>query len=95
MNPYLPSTEAERTEMMRAIEVKGRAGTGDVEVTANEWARACNMREGYWLHVVYACASPTPQLVRVKDPFGTLLAKAKGSVLVSPRAVTEASKVLA
>ena len=28
----------------RAIEVKGRARTGDVEVTDNEWARACNLR---------------------------------------------------
>ena len=30
----------------RAIEVKGRAGTGDVEVSSNEWARAANLRDG-------------------------------------------------
>ena len=73
----------------RAIEVKGRAGTGDIEVSANEWAKACNMRDGYWLYAVYDCATPTPRLVRVQDPFGNLLAKAKGSMLVSARQVIE------
>ena len=42
----------------KAIEVKGRAGTGDVEASANEWARAANLRNGYWLYVVYDCATP-------------------------------------
>ena len=32
----------------RAIEVKGRARTGDIELTENEWAKACNLRAGYW-----------------------------------------------
>ena len=76
----------------RAIEVKGRAGTGDVEVSANEWARAANLREGYWLYVVYDCATPAPRLVRVRDPFGSLLAKAKGSVLVSAVQVATAAE---
>jgi SNF2 family DNA or RNA helicase len=77
----------------RAIEVKGRAATGDVEVSANEWAKACNMRQGYWLYAVYDCASPSPRLIRVRDPFGSLLAKAKGSVLVSQALVFEAGEV--
>lgn len=76
----------------RAIEVKGRAGTGDVEVSANEWARAANLRSGYWFYVVYDCATPAPRLVRVRDPFGSLLAKAKGSVLVSAAAVANAAR---
>ncbi len=67
----------------RAIEVKGRANSGDVEVSSNEWARAANLRDGYWLYVVYNCATPKQRLVRVQDPFGNLLAKAKGSVLIS------------
>jgi len=74
----------------RAIEVKGRARTGDVEVSSNEWARAANLREGYWLYAVYDCATPAPRLVRVRDPFGTLLARAKGSVLISAAQVQEA-----
>ncbi len=61
----------------RAIEVKGRAGTGDVELSENEWAKACNLRDGYWLHAVYDCATPRPRLVRVRDPFAKLLAKSR------------------
>ena len=34
----------------RAIEVKGRAGVG--EISENEWAKACNLRESYWLYAV-------------------------------------------
>ncbi|MEI6149363.1 MAG: DUF3883 domain-containing protein, partial [bacterium] len=76
----------------RSIEVKGRATTGDIEVSANEWAKACNMRQDYWLYAVNNCATPNPRLARVQDPFGNLLAKAKGSVLISAKDVAEASK---
>ncbi len=61
----------------RAIEVKGRAGTGDIELSGNEWAKACNLREGYWLYVVYDCATARPRLVRVRDPFAKLLARSR------------------
>lgn len=67
----------------RAIEVKGRAATGEIEVKDNEWAKAANLRDGYWLYVVYHCASPNPELLRVQDPFGSLLAKATGSMSIS------------
>ncbi len=76
----------------RSIEVKGRAGVGEVEVTANEWAKACNLRNDYWLYVVYDCATPHPRLVRVQDPFESLLAKAKSSVLISMSAVIHAAR---
>jgi len=75
----------------RCIEVKGRAGTGEVEVSDNEWSRACNLRERYWLYAVYDCATPKPQLVRVQDPFMRLLAKAKGSVLIGAKQILEAA----
>ena len=64
----------------RAIEVKGRAGSGNVILSDNEWAKACNLREGYWLYVVFDCATPRPRLVRVCDPFGKLLAKSRESI---------------
>ncbi|MBI2841718.1 MAG: DUF3883 domain-containing protein [Acidobacteria bacterium] len=76
----------------RGIEVKGRAGTGDIEILANEWAKACNMREAYWLYVIYDCATPAPRRVRVQDPFNRLLAKAKGSMLVGAKEVAEAAQ---
>ena len=59
----------------RCIEVKGRAATGEIEVTDNEWARACNLRADYWLYAVYHCATPTPQMARVQDPFEKLLVR--------------------
>ena len=76
----------------RAIEVKGRASTGDVEVSSNEWARAANLRDQYWLYVVYDCATASPKLARVQDPFGNLLASAKGSVLIKRAEVLRAER---
>ena len=61
----------------RAIEVKGRARDGAIELSANEWAKACNLRDGYWLYAVYDCATPRPRLVRVRDPFGKLLVRSR------------------
>lgn len=50
-----------------AIEVKGRAGRGQVQLTDNEWPTAANLREKYWLYVVFDCATE-PRLFRVRDP---------------------------
>ncbi len=66
----------------RAIEVKGRATIGSVEVTENEWARACILRDGFWMYVVFDCGATYPRLCRVRDPFARLLARAKGSVVI-------------
>jgi Domain of unknown function (DUF3883) len=65
-----------------AIEVKGRASVGDVELTENEYIKACNLRQRYWLYVVYECAKSAPRLLRIQDPFGKLIARAKGSVII-------------
>jgi hypothetical protein len=75
----------------RAIEVKGRAGVGEIELTENEWARACNERGRYWLYVVFDCGTPTPRLFRVKDPFGALVAKARGGVVIEAARIVESS----
>jgi hypothetical protein len=34
---------------------------GDVELTENEWVRACNQRDGYWLYVVFDCGTSHPR----------------------------------
>ena len=78
-----------------AIEVKGRAAIGKVEMSDNEWARACNLRDAYWLCVVFDCATPRPRLLRVCDPFGRLLARSRESVVdyaIPPGAVMEAAE---
>ena len=78
----------------RAIEVKGRAGTEGVELLENEWAKACNLRERYWLYVVFDCATPRPRLVRVRDPFAKLLVGERESrtFTITAGAVMEASE---
>jgi hypothetical protein len=91
-NPGFDLLSIRQGDEKRAIEVKGRAEMGDVEVSANEWAKACNMREGYWLYAVYDCATPSPMLFRVRDPFGRLLAKAKGSITISSSSIEGAQE---
>ena len=78
----------------RAIEVKGRAGTGGIEMSDNEWAKACNLRDEYWLYVVFDCATPHPRLMRVRDPFAKLLVRSRESIayIINPGAVIEAAE---
>jgi len=75
-----------------AIEVKGRARRGEIELSENEWAKACNLRDGYWLYVVYRCASSRPQLHRVRDPFGALIARNKGGVIIDEQTIINAAE---
>lgn len=76
----------------RDIEVKGRAGIGDIEISENEWAKACNLREKYWLYVVYGCANSNPQLIRIQDPFAKLIVKAKGGVMIDEQEILQAAE---
>ena len=77
----------------RRIEVKGRAGRDSIHMENNEWTQACHLREQYWLYVVFNCATPTPELVRVRDPFQCLLASATGSTAftIAASAIMEAA----
>ena len=59
---------------VRSIEVKGRTGRSAVQMEANEWKQAMNLGDSYWLYVVFDCATPRPQLFRVRHPFAKLLA---------------------
>jgi hypothetical protein len=67
----------------RAIEVKGRAQTGDIDISENEWSAACNLREKYWLYIVFDCGTSNPKLLRLRDPWNKLMAKACGYILDS------------
>jgi hypothetical protein len=58
----------------------------------NEWAKACNLRDRYWLYVVYDCETPQPRLLRVRDPFGKLIVKAKGGVLIDNHVIAVAAE---
>ncbi len=78
----------------RAIEVKGRAGTGGIELSENEWAKACNLRAEYWLYVVFDCATPHPRLMRVRDPFAKLLVRSRESIayIINPGDIVGAAE---
>ena len=53
---------------VRFIEVKGRAGVGEVALTTNEYKTAGRLKQDYWLYAVFHCAS-TPEVHTVQDPF--------------------------
>ncbi len=52
---------------VRYIEVKGRAGVGAVEISENEWLKAEQLGEDYWLYIV-TDALKAPSLYMVQDP---------------------------
>ena len=54
-------------DQIRYIEVKGRAGVGAVEISENEWLKAEQLGEEYWLYVVTK-AIQAPELYLVQDP---------------------------
>jgi hypothetical protein len=56
---------------VRYIEVKGRAAAGAVELSANEWLKAEQLGQDYWLYIVTG-AVQSPSLHRVQDPFHRL-----------------------
>jgi transcriptional regulator with XRE-family HTH domain/superfamily II DNA or RNA helicase len=65
-----------------AVEVKGRADRGQIQLTENEWPTAINVRDRYWLYVVVDCAK-NPVLYRVQDPAFKLAVKTRQSFTVN------------
>lgn len=51
----------------RFIEVKGRAGVGEIALTANEYKSAQSLGDEYWLYVVFNCTSE-PQVITIQNP---------------------------
>lgn len=65
----LPHPEDPMTAMdVRFIEVKGRATTGEIALTTNEYKTAVRLKEDYWLYVVFDCGGDSPNLQMVQDP---------------------------
>jgi superfamily II DNA or RNA helicase len=52
-HPEDPETAIE----VRFIEVKGRAGVGEIALTSNEFKTAERLKKDYWLYVVFDCGS--------------------------------------
>ncbi len=62
-HPEDPKTAVE----VRFIEVKGRAGIGQIALTANEYKTAQRLKADYWLYTVFHCGS-TPELHAIQNP---------------------------
>lgn len=52
---------------VRFIEVKGRAGVGEVALSTNEYNTATRLKQDYWLYVVYDCGTK-PTLNVIQNP---------------------------
>jgi SNF2 family DNA or RNA helicase len=53
---------------VKRIEVKGRRRGQSVRLTTNEWYKAQQLAETYWLYVVWDPLSASPELVRIQNP---------------------------
>ncbi|MGH9957199.1 MAG: DUF3883 domain-containing protein, partial [Pyrinomonadaceae bacterium] len=51
----------------RFVEVKGRAGVGEIALTANEYKTAQRLGDDYWLYVVFNCAFK-PEVTLIQNP---------------------------
>jgi len=64
-----PHPEDPKTAVdVRFIEVKGRAHTGEIALTANEYKTAQRLGLDYFLYVVFHCGTPEPSLNILRDP---------------------------
>jgi len=63
---------------VRRIEVKGRAQVNqEVSLTSNEWRKAQQLGDSYWLYVVWGCKTGSPQLLKIHNPAKVLVGDAK------------------
>ncbi len=55
---------------IRRIEVKGRTRGQPVRLTTNEWYKAAQLGDSYWLYVVWdPLQDPEPEPVMIQNPF--------------------------
>jgi superfamily II DNA or RNA helicase len=63
-----PHSEDPQTAIaVRFIEVKGRAGVGEIALTSNEYKTAQRLKNDYWLYVVFDCAKQ-PEVRALQNP---------------------------
>jgi hypothetical protein len=55
-------------DVIRYIEVKARARSGAIRLTSNEWKRARQWGNDYWLYIVADAGTQDPQLTRIQNP---------------------------
>jgi hypothetical protein len=63
-----PHSEDSKTfTEVRFIEVKGRAGVGEIFLSANEYRAAERLKTDFWLYAAFNCAG-TPELHTIQNP---------------------------
>jgi hypothetical protein len=75
-NPGFDIRSINQDGSVRYIEVKARAGIGDVALTQNEWFKAKRFKDDYYLYVVLN-ASSKPELFIIQNPAEKLNAQEK------------------
>jgi SNF2 family DNA or RNA helicase len=65
---------------VRRIEVKGRERGQPIRLTTNEWYKATQLAETYWLYIVWDPLGQSPELVRIQNP-GAVLDYAKKEIV--------------
>lgn len=53
---------------IRYVEVKARAQSGAIRLSANEWKKARHFGEKFWLYVVTEAGTDSPQLHQIQNP---------------------------
>lgn len=64
--------EATGEVFVKRVEVKGRLRGQPVRLTTNEWYKAQQLAETYWLYVVWGPLSDSPELMRIHNPVAKL-----------------------
>ncbi len=64
--------EATGEVLVKRVEVKGRMRGQPVRLTTNEWYKAQQLAETYWLYVVWNPLGKNPELVRIQNPAARL-----------------------
>jgi len=67
---------------VKRVEVKGRMFGQPVRLTINEWYKAQQLADTYWLYVVWDPLGDSPELVRIHDP-ATKLDHAKREIVAA------------
>jgi len=57
---------------VRRIEVKGRKKGHNVRLTVNEWLKAKQLKDTYWLYVVWNPTEPDYKIITIPDPANKL-----------------------
>jgi hypothetical protein len=58
---------------IRRIEVKGRVRGQPIRLTTNEWYKATQLGDSYWLYVIWnPLAGPSPEPLRIRNPVKNL-----------------------